>query len=270
MFDISDAECKKRVEYIYDRYTLRSLVHPDPLEVLYRYPDVRDREIAGLIASSLAYGRVNQILKSVDRVLTPMGNSPWKFVVSGNSDEWQSIYCDFKHRFTSSTELLSVLTGIQRTLRVFGSLDQAMEYSVSKKDSFLEGLSFFVNLIKGESKNSMLPSPLRGSACKRLMLYLRWMVRVDSVDPGGWSSLKNSDLIVPIDTHMHNISRRLGFTDRKNGDMKTAVEVTNVFKVIAPEDPVKYDFALTRFGIRDDMRLEDLFNFCIEGRDFSE
>lgn len=270
MFNVNNMEYKDRLEFLYDRYTLKSLVHPDPLEVLYRYPDVRDREIAGIIASSLAYGRVNQIIKSVDRVLLPMDCSPWEFITSGKIEEWSSVYRDFKHRFTTCEELISILSGIQRTISVFGSLDEAMNYSMSKNKIFLNGLSCFVDLIKGESKNSMLPSPSRGSACKRLMLYLRWMVRVDGVDPGGWFSLKNSDLIVPIDTHMHNISRRLGFTDRKNGDMKTAVEVTNAFKVMAPDDPVKYDFALTRFGIRDDMRLEDLFNFCIEGRDFAE
>lgn len=270
MLDIPEIERKRRLEFLYNSYNARSLVHPDPLEFLYDYPDVKDREIVGLIASSLAYGRVNQILKSVERVLTPMGSSPWMFVTSGNPDEWESIYGDFKHRFTNLKELISILSGVKRTLGKFESLDQAMSYSMVNTGTFLDGLSFFVDLLKGESKNSMLPSPSRGSACKRLMLYLRWMVRVDFVDPGGWSSLNRSDLIVPIDTHMHNISRKLGFTNRKNGDMKTAVEVTEAFRIIAPEDPVKYDFALTRFGIRSDMNLEDLFDFYTEGRESVE
>ena len=100
-----------------------------------------------------------------------------------------------------------------------------------------------------------MPWPSRGSACKRLNLYLRWMIRSDEVDPGGWSGVHPRKLIVPLDTHMHRIGREWGFTRRKAADMKTALEITEAFRSINELDPVKYDFALTRTGIRKDVKL---------------
>ena len=90
------------------------------------------------------------------------------------------------------------------------------------------------------------------------MLFLRWMVRNDDVDPGGWHEIPTSKLIIPLDTHMHKISTIFGFTERKNADLKCAVEITEAFGELNKKDPVKYDFALTRFGIRDDMKIEDI------------
>ncbi len=97
----------------------------------------------------------------------------------------------------------------------------------------------------------LLPSPGKGSACKRLNLFLRWMVRSDDVDPGGWSGVDAGKLIVPLDTHMHRMGLEVGLTRRKQADMQAALEVTRAFRTIAPEDPVRYDFALTRLGIHD-------------------
>jgi uncharacterized protein (TIGR02757 family) len=96
----------------------------------------------------------------------------------------------------------------------------------------------------------LLPSPGRGSACKRLNLFLRWMVRSDEVDTGVWQGVAASKLIVPLDTHMHRIAGQMGLTQRKQPDMRTALEITDRFRSIAPMDPVRYDFALTRLGIR--------------------
>ena len=103
--------------------------------------------------------------------------------------------------------------------------------------------------MSGGYRQCLLPSPESGSACKRLNLFLRWMVRSDAVDPGGWSGVSPAMLIVPLDTHMHRIAAKLGLTKRRAADFRAAREVTGAFRTIAPEDPVKYDFALTRLGI---------------------
>lgn len=103
---------------------------------------------------------------------------------------------------------------------------------------------------QGSSSGHLLSRPSRGSACKRLHLFMRWMVRHDEVDPGGWVMISPSELIVPVDVHMHRVGIKLGFTKRKAADAKTAEEITNGFKTVSSDDPVKYDFALTRFGIR--------------------
>ena len=95
----------------------------------------------------------------------------------------------------------------------------------------------------------LVPIPEKGSAAKRLHLFMRWMIRKDAVDPGGWDDLSPSRLIVPVDVHMHRICTHLAFTQKKQANLKTAVEVTQCFRKIMPQDPVKYDFALTRIGI---------------------
>ena len=102
----------------------------------------------------------------------------------------------------------------------------------------------------GSSSGHLLPRPSRGSACKRLHLFMRWMVRQDEVDPGGWSMIPASELVVPVDVHMHRMGKHLGFTKRKVADARTAQEITGGFRKLCPNDPVKYDFALTRFGIQ--------------------
>lgn len=253
---------KDTLEKIYQRYNLHALIHPDPLEFLFNYSGIRDREIVSLIASSLAYGRVAQILKSVTSVLSKMGSSPADFLSSHSRSDFLKIYSGFKHRFTTSGELADFLFGIQTVLKSYGSLEACFASGFSESDETVhQALASFVGEIKlaGQiSGSSLLPDPSRGSACKRLHLFLRWQVRHDSVDPGGWNTKYLSKLIVPLDTHMFRFSTCYGFTARKNADLKAAVETTRGFRAFMPEDPAKYDFALTRFGIRADLCWNDL------------
>lgn len=120
----------------------------------------------------------------------------------------------------------------------------------------MDALESFCNELRmaaGRRLSFFLPTPSGKSACKRLNLFLRWMVRRDEVDPGVWHDVPQSKLVVPLDVHMHGIARYLGFTHRKRADMRAALEVTAAFRRFAPEDPVRYDFALTRFGIREEL-----------------
>lgn len=245
---------KPQLERLYVLYNSRKWVHPDPLEFLYKYADFKDREVAGLIASSLAYGRVTQILKSVSSVLDKMGPSPYGFLLSATPSYLLRMYSGFKHRFTTGEELAFMLIGAKSVIKRFGSLYKCFLSGFNDDDeTVLTGLSYLVNELRidlnGRS-NSLLPLPEKGSACKRWNLFLRWMVRKDSVDPGGWDRVSPAKLIVPLDTHMHRICLLLKLTGRKNADMRTAMEITSAFRKIDPEDPVRYDFALTRPGIR--------------------
>ncbi len=249
------------MEGIYGSYNKKDLIKPDPLQFLLDYPLLEDREIVGMVASSLAYGRVSQILKSVSYVLGRMGPSPRIFVERADREFLEDVFNGFKHRFTDDVDLTDLILGIREVISAHGSLDRAMGVSISEANTTLAGVQSFANLILRSGRrdrNTLLPRPEWGSACKRLMLYLRWMVRKDEVDPGGWNSLSPSDLLVPLDTHMHRISLSLGFTKRKSGDMRTAEDITAFFRSLRPDDPVRYDFALTRFGIRPDMDIVDL------------
>ncbi len=252
---------KNSLDKLYRKYNKKEYVHPDPLEFLYNYRYIRDREIAGFIASSLAYGRVAQILNSVSGVLDKMGSSPYAFLSNSTLSSLGKTCGGFKHRFAGDENLTAMLTGLKQVLDEYGSLYACFLKGVGQKDeTVLKGLEFFTGkIISGccGKPGHLIPLVTKGSACKRLNLYLRWMVRKDDVDPGGWEKIPTSMLIIPLDVHMHRISRLIGFTDRKQADMITALEITSCFRKIAPEDPVKYDFALTRFGIRADMSIDD-------------
>ena len=253
---------KRALDELYDRYNHREYVNPDPLIFLYNYDDTRDREIAALVASSLAYGRVAQILKSVDLILSRM-DSPSEFLKNESNRSIQKAFKDFKHRFTTGEDISRMLTGTKRAINRHGSLEKCFKKGIRPDDeNLMPALMRFVAEIRNGKvfkDNGLMPCPSDGSACKRWNLFLRWMVRKDNVDPGGWD-LPSSKLIVPLDTHMYKIGIGLGFTNRKQADLKTAIEITNVFREINANDPVRYDFALTRLGIRNDISIESFIN----------
>jgi len=256
---VSDLRC--RLDDLYARYNRPELVHPDPLEFLYRYRRAADREIAGLVASSLAYGRVAQILKSVACVLERM-HEPAEFLKNSSESELLNTFRDFCHRFTSGSDLAVLLAGAGRAIERYGSLEACFCSGLNPDhETVTRALSRFskkICLEYGAGPSYLLPDPDRGSACKRAFLFLRWMVRRDSVDPGGWSCVPVSKLVVPLDTHMFRIAGMMGFTARKQADLRAALEITRHFRNVNPADPVKYDFVLTRFGIRNDMDCGDL------------
>ncbi|MBI5251960.1 MAG: TIGR02757 family protein [Desulfomonile tiedjei] len=250
---------------LYEKYNRREFVHPDPLEFLYDYKELRDREIVGLIASCLAYGAVRQILKSVSAVLKRM-ESPYEFLRTTDRDSLLEIFKEFKHRFTTGEELATMLWGVKLALEKFGSLKECFEMGLKPEhDNITPALADFARELSSPFERrprSLLPSPDLGSACKRLNLFLRWMVRIDAVDPGGWDDVPRTKLIIPLDVHMHRISRQLGLTTRKQADLRTAYEITAAFRKIEPEDPIRYDFVLTRLGIRDDLDPEEFLQSC--------
>lgn len=253
------------LDALHARYNRREFVSPDPLQFLYDYPERADREIAGLVASGLAYGRVAQILKSVGKILGRMGPSPREFVDTAKPAALKKEFRDFRHRFTTGDDVAALLTAAGRAAREHGSIEVCFAAGFSEGDAdTLPAMSEFVRRMgfDGAERSYLLPSPERGSACKRLNLYLRWMVRADEVDPGGWTAVPPSALVVPLDTHMHRVCRELGMTRRAQADLRTAVEITGVFRLISPDDPVKYDFALTRMGIRPELDFADFLREC--------
>ncbi len=242
-------ECLER---IYAEYNRRELIHPDPLEFLWRYGNTADREIAGLVASGLAYGRVGQILKSTEKVLGLLGPSPSETLAGLSEKELLRALGDFRHRFTTAPEmaaLLSSASSIQREWGLMGNMLGAL-MAEGSYDAALDGFARGILNGAGLDRCSLLPRPSRGSACKRLHLFMRWMVRSDDVDPGGWEDIPPSVLMVPVDVHMYRLSIGLGFTERKTATRLTAMDVTGGFRLINPDDPVKYDFSLTRMGIQ--------------------
>ncbi|MFH2090825.1 MAG: TIGR02757 family protein [Pseudomonadota bacterium] len=249
-----------RLEAIYAQYNQRVYIDPDPLLYLYNYSDKKNREIAGFIAACCAYGQVLQIMKTVEHVLEKMKPSPHGYLIEKSKSDMAEDFKGFGYRFARDTHLVDLLVGIQGVLNRFGSLENCFYAGMSPTDeTVLPGLVYFCRQLDPEkSIGHLLADPEKNSACKRSHLFLRWMVRQDQVDPGGWTRIDPSRLIIPLDRHMHRIGLLLGFTSRKGADLKTALEITRGFAKIMPHDPVKYDFCLTRYGIRNELSLEDL------------
>lgn len=209
------------------------------------YSDDADRHFAGLIAACLAYGRVGQILQSIDRVLQPLGPRPFDVLMGTTDRRLEEQYGAFVHRFTSGDELIALLKALRRFCRR-RTLARALE-SFGTDDPwechgrFVEALDLGVN--------SLLPSPGKGSPCKRAMLWWRWCSRRDAVDPGGFDFADRSKLLVPLDTHVQAFALQFALTTAKSPSLASARQITAAFARCCPDDPVKYDFAVSRGGI---------------------
>ena len=264
------------------RYNRYELIRPDPLQFVYRYRAPADREIAGFLSAGLAYGRVEQIEKSLDNLFARMGDSPYEFVRDFDKTKRRQLG-NFKHRFTSGDDIADLLELLREVFRRHGSIEMFFLQGCSHGDRNLATplLRFCDSLyaIYVERHGSpvkpglayLLVSPAKGSACKRLNLFLRWMVRRDAVDPGVWKSVDRAKLIVPVDVHMARLCRILGLHDSATVSLATALKITDSFAKVEPADPVKYDFALSRIGILEDCsgryrsRCEEceLFEYCL-------
>ncbi|MHC4351711.1 MAG: TIGR02757 family protein [Planctomycetota bacterium] len=275
------AELRSVLEKLYAKYNHRRLVKPDPLQFLYRYSKRQDVEIVALLASGLAYGRVRQIERSLSRLFEHMGKSPSDFVRNFDPHKRTQLK-DFKHRFTAGDDISDLLELLRDVYDQFGSIERFFTQGYDHSDTniipalttFCDSLSaMYAQRHNGRLSHGLkylLASPARGSACKRLNLFLRWMVRDDDVDPGLWKSVDAAKLIVPVDVHMGRLCKILGLYDRKSVTLSAAVVITQSFVEIEPADPVKYDFALSRIGIvencdgsyRPECRHCELLDFC--------
>jgi uncharacterized protein (TIGR02757 family) len=243
----------KRFEEIYKAYNRPEFIHPDPLEFVLRFNSPDDQEVSGIIAATLAFGRVGHIIKSLESVFRILENPATDIDVISNGD-MRKLFRSFRHRWATGEELADLLFAVNHLRQEYGSLGKCFEAGIGDDDTdVIPALTRFVAGMKdasGRGSSSLLSCPTGGSACKRLLLYLRWMVRKDMVDPGPWKGVSPSMLVVPVDTHMHRIAIGMGLTSRKQADMKCALEITAYFRRLSPEDPVRYDFSLTRPGIR--------------------
>ena len=251
---------KDHLECIYSLYNKREYVDPDPLLFVYDYPEKKNREIAGFIAACLAYGRVDQIMKTVGHVLGLLRPSPFDYLMTRTKKDVAADFKGFRYRFAGDAHLVALLWAIRKVLKDFSSLENCFDEGTSLADeTILPGLVFLSDqLNQTQGIGHLLADPNKKSACKRSLLFLRWMIRKDSVDPGGWENSSPARLIVPLDTHMYKTGWMLDFTRRKTMDLKTALEITQGFRQILRQDPVKYDFSLTRFGIRKGLSMDHL------------
>ena len=258
------AELREWLDELYRHYNDRRFVSPDPLASLYRYSDFRDREIAGILAAGLAYGNVKSIVASVENLLARFGSSPRDFLLNTLPKKMEARIGSFRHRWTTADEVANFLAAAHVICDRHGSLGVALFSHLNPNDTDIQpALARWHAELRATglaADNSLLSDPSKSSACKRLHLFLRWMIRCDAVDPGGWGTepggigISPSLLLMPVDVHIHRIARQLRFTRRRAADLRAAREITRGFLRIAPDDPVKYDFALTRLPLHEKLR----------------
>lgn len=262
----SHAQLKQLLDELYHRYSRPVFLSTSALSIPHGYCRPDDREIAAFVAASLAYGNIKQIHRSAKAALEAMGKSPAKFIRRFDPTRDAARFQQFVHRFNSGVDLALLCHLLHQAIAATGSLhafflegyDPTHEDIEPALTSFahrmlsLDVAPFYPSgtLPAKAGVRFFFPSPARGSACKRLNLFLRWMVRrSDKIDFGIWTEVSPAKLIVPLDTHVARIARQLGLTRIKQTNWRMAKEVTRRLRAFDPEDPVKYDFALCRLGI---------------------
>lgn len=230
-------------------YNTPNFIESDPIQIPYLFTQKEDIEIAGFLAATIAWGNRKTIVKNAHRMIEMMGNSPYDFVMSYSDDDLERL-TDFVHRTFNSDDFVGFIKGLKNIYSKYESLENTfnryddLQLSIHhfKKD-FFDG----THLLRTEKHIS---DPLKGSAAKRINMYLRWMVRNDKkVDFGIWTSISPAQLSCPLDVHSGNVARKLGLLSRKQNDAKALAELNRSLIAFDPNDPVKYDFALFGLGV---------------------
>lgn len=229
----------------------------DPVSFVHRYTDPADQEIVAVLAASLAFGNVKALRAKIAEALDRLG--PGVAVIADDPRAVAARLRGFRHRVYRDRDVVALLVGARRVQRASGSLGAAFAAELSRTGDLRQALGAWVRAIRraggldrrpgDRGAAHILPDPEKGSAAKRLMLLLRWMIRpADGVDLGLWP-VPPSALLIPVDTHIQKLGYNIGLTDRRGATWKTAEEITASLRGFDPADPVKYDFALCHLGM---------------------
>lgn len=251
---------KQLLEDAYQRYNCPSFIENDPICIPHSFSKKQDVEIAGFFAAVLAWGQRKVIIRKCRELLQLMDNVPYEFVKNFSETDLKP-FLNFKHRTFNADDTLYFLHFLQWWYRNNESLEQAFSHNFSSQERNIEialinfEKIFFALPFVQQRTRKHIPTPLRKSTCKRLCMFLRWMVRKDAcgVDFGIWRAIRPAQLVCPCDVHAERTARALGLIKRKQTDWLTALELTENLRQFCPEDPVKYDFAL--FGLSKSKRV---------------
>ena len=256
---------KKTLDQLYANRSQQHLAN-DPLSFCHRYREPADQEIAALIAAVFAYGSVKVIKGSLSRIFDIMGDSPTRFIDGFVPEKHRQLCCGFKHRFNTEDDLSALFWAIRLMRQQHGSIEGFFcQFHGTDAMTIEQDLNGFCTAVLGldyrpvfdssglppqSSFRFLFPAPAGGSACKRLCMFLRWVVRpADGIDLGLWSQIRPGQLIIPVDRHIERISRMLGLTSRRTPDWRMACEITAALRQFDPADPIKYDFSICHLGI---------------------
>ncbi|GDX53297.1 TIGR02757 family protein [Bacteroidota bacterium] len=242
-----------------NQYNRKSFIENDPVCIPHLFSKKQDIEIAGLFAAVFAWGQRKTIINKSKELMQLMDMQPHDFILHHDESDLKK-FSRFKHRTFNYTDTLYFIHFLQNYYSKHNSLEDA--FLPKKKESNMENAlirfhDLFFSLEDSPNRTRKhIPTPARKSSCKRLNMYLRWMVRRDTcgVDFGIWKKIKPSQLICPVDLHVERVARKLGLINRKNADWQTVVELTDSLKQFDANDPVKYDFALFGIGVMEKIK----------------
>lgn len=247
-------EVRSLLDQLYDRYDRESFIADDPISVPHRYTDRHDREIAGLLSATIAWGNRRMIVRSGHRMMEFLDVAPADFVRNATEGDLDRL-AGFVHRTFNAGDLRDFILAIRRMEELHGGIGAFVEKSYAESRDMRRVLADFRREFLACDHNphceKHISSIERGAACKRLCMYFRWMVRRDSrgVDFGLWESVPQSALYIPFDLHVGKMARALGLLRRRQDDWRSVEELTALLRTFDADDPVKYDFALFGAGI---------------------
>jgi uncharacterized protein (TIGR02757 family) len=268
----SPGALRQPLERLYRDFDYDARLGRDAIQYPLRYPDPADRELVALLTASLAYGRVDLFGRALEGVLAGMGRSPRAFVAEFDPGRDGEVFAGFLYRFNRPRDMVAFCVAARDVLARHGTLEKCfLAGDADPRGSIGPALERFARAFldadlrdvfprgrRSRGYRHLFPLPSAGGPCKRLQLYLRWMVRREAPDFGLWTGVSPSRLLIPVDTHVENMSRAIGLTRRRSRNWKMAEEITARLAQLDPTDPVKYDFALCHTRMAGD---------CLDRRD---
>ncbi len=239
-------------------YNNPDFIESDPIQIPHLYSQKEDIEIAGYLSATIAWGNRKMIIKNAQRMMDLMGNSPYDFVMSHTDDQLERME-NFVHRTFNGTDMVFFIKSLQNIYRNHNGLEAVFaqhQQPDSMQPSISEFKRVFFEIEHQNRTQKHVSDPANGSAAKRINMFLRWMARNDNkgVDLGIWKSISPATLSCPLDVHSGNVARKLGLLTRKQNDGKALAELDKNLRLMDPNDPVKYDFALFGLGVFEEFK----------------
>lgn len=255
--DLSHEEMYDLLERLHDRYNNADFIEADPISVPHSFSATLDREVAGFMAATIAWGNRQAIVRSSHRMMRYMDNAPADFVLNASANDMEYLR-SFVHRTFNGDDFRDFVLAMRHIITQWGSIggffEQRYEATKDMRTVLSEFRREFFSVEHNPHCEKHLSSIDRGAACKRLCMYLRWFVRRDArgVDFGLWQRIPMSALYLPLDIHTGRMGRELGLLQRKQSDWKAVEQITSTLRCFSADDPVRYDYSLFGLGISGD------------------
>jgi uncharacterized protein (TIGR02757 family) len=253
---VNKEQLKNYLDLKVEKYNQIDFIDSDPIQIPHKFSKKEDIEIAGFLAATIAWGNRKMIIRNSNRMMDLLDNSPYEFITSYQESDLKS-FEGFVHRTFNSNDFTQFVKSLRNLYKNHGGLERVFtkyQGDHDMKEAIYQFKNIFFEIDHQQRNTKHISNPLKGSAAKRINMYLRWMVRDDDkgVDFGIWKGISPSKLSIPLDVHSGRIARELNMLTRKQNDWKAVAELDEQLRLLDANDPVKYDYALFGIGVFDD------------------